>query len=199
MRFLAGVSMCALGIAAFAAAPMRADAAFSDALCPEATQFVVALSELRPAPPLGSVASGDPPQKIYETAHSITDAYDICAKRHLAAGDVEPGVHYAYMRGASFGIIEARALIALGRPGDAKTVLQNSKRLAQDVVDWRRSVSQNGSIIGSSGKDTRPSLYRDAAKEIVTAVDDALAKLNAPSAAPAGPAFTPPPKASPSR
>ena len=191
--------MCALGIAAFTAAPLRADAAYSDALCAEATQYVVALGTLRPAPPLGPTAGGDSPQRVYETAHGTTEAYDTCAKRHLSAANVEPGVHYAYVREASFGIIEARALIALGRPGDAKSVLQNGKRLAQDVVDWRRSISQNGSIIGSSGNDNRPSLYRDAAKEIVKTIDDALAQLNAPSPPPAGPAFAPAPKASPSR
>jgi hypothetical protein len=61
-------------------------------------------------------------------------------------------------------------------------VLQNSRRLAGDVFDWRSDTK-------------RPSNYHDAAKDIVDAADAMLAKLSAPaspaaSAAPA-PATTP--------
>ena len=172
MKVLSGV--LALAAAAVLLAPASqavADtAAFSDRLCPEATQYVVAL---------GKLTQTDTPQMVYDTAHATTNAYETCATRHLGDGKIEPQVHYAFTRQASFSIIEARALVALNRPADAKRVLQNSRRLAADVYDWR-----------SDSK--RPSNYHDAAKDIVDAVDAALAKLSAPAstAAPA-PASTP--------
>ena len=182
MRFATGALVLA---AILVCAPSaRADAAFSDQLCPEATQYVLAL---------GAMSQTDPAQKRYEALHATTNAYDTCAKRHLANAEVEPGAHYAYTRQASFGLVEARALIDLNRPADAKREIENSKRLAQEVFEWRRSISQAGSNISSSGSDTRPSIYRDAAKEIVAAANDMLAKLAAPAppAASAAPAPTP--------
>ncbi len=164
----------------------RADAAFSDQLCPEATQYVVAL---------GTMSQKDPPQKQYDALHAATSAYDTCAKRHLANASVEPGVHYAFTRQASFGLVEARALIALNRTADAKREIENSKRLAQDVADWRQSFLQGGSNIASSGSDNRPSIYREAAKEIVAKANEMLVQLAA-SAAPgasAAPAASPHP------
>ncbi len=184
MRLTPGVFIVALGIAALGLPAVRADAAFSDKICPEATQYVVALGQLKPT---------DSQQAIYDAAHATTTAYDNCAKRALSNGDVEPGVHYAWTREAGFAMLEARALAALNRPADAKAVLLNAKRMAQDVYDWRRSMGQNGAVIASSGSDTRPSMYRDSAKEIIAAADDMLAKLAAPAAAPppAAPASTP--------
>jgi hypothetical protein len=192
MRLLAGALTCAFGIAAFGLTVSRADAAFSDKLCPEATQYVIALGQLPP---------NDPPQRIYDAAHATTAAYDSCAKRHLTDAKIEPGVHYAYTREAGFAMLEARALVALNRPSDAKAVVLNAKRLAQDVFEWRRSIDQNGSYISSSGSDNRPSIYRDAAKDVITAADDMLAKLSAvPAAAPAPAASAAPaPASSPHR
>ncbi len=166
----------ALVLVLAAAASERADAAFSDQQCPEATQYVVALGSVKPSDP----------QAVYAAVHAVTNAYDICAKRELADGNVEPGVHYAYTREASYQIVEARALAAMNRPDDAKAVAQNAKRLAQDVFDWRRSYQQSssGNSIGSSGSDTRPSAYRDSAKDILAAANDMLAKF-APAPAPA--------------
>ena len=60
--------------------------------------------------------------------------------------------------------------------------IETSKRLAQDVFDWRQSIGQNGSVIASSGKDNRPSIYHDAAADIVAAANDMLAKLAASQA-----------------
>ncbi len=164
----------------------RADAAFSDQLCPEATQYVVAL---------GTMSQTDPPLKRYDALHATTRAYDTCAKRHLTNAKIEPGVHYAYTRQASFGLVEAQALIDLNRPTDAKREIENSKRLAQDVADWRQSIAQGGSNISSSGSDNRPSIYREAAKEIVAKANEMLVQLAA-SAAPgasAAPAASPHP------
>nr|MDQ6925208.1 hypothetical protein [Candidatus Eremiobacteraeota bacterium] len=172
MRLLPGV--LALAAAAVLLVPAsRSDAAFSDQICPEATQYVVAL---------GTMTRTDPPQKQYDALHAATSAYETCAKRKLTDAKIEPDLHYAYTRQASFGIVAARALLAMNRPAEAKRELENSKHLAQEVFDWRRSISQSGSVISSSGSDNRPSIYRDAAKDIVAAADDMLNKLAAPAA-----------------
>ena len=93
-------------LAATSSEPARA--AFSDALCPEASQYVNALGALHAAPPLGNAAGGASPQAVYDAVHATTSAYDTCAKRHLGDANVEPGVHYAYTREAAFSILEAR-------------------------------------------------------------------------------------------
>jgi hypothetical protein len=184
MRLLSGALV--LAVAALLCIPAsRADAAFSDKLCPEATQYVLAV---------GAVSQNDTPQKQYDALHAAVNAYDTCGKRHLASAEIEPGVHYAYTRQASFGVVEARALLALNRTADAKRELENSKRLAQDVVEWKQSYNQSGANIASSGSDNRPSIYRDAAKEVLAAANDMLAKLAAPAAS-AIPAPAPSPHA----
>ena len=191
MRLSTGVLVIA-GFVMLGAPAVPAAAAFSDALCPEATQYVIAL---------GQLSQSDPPQKIYDAAHAATAAYETCAKRHLADGNVEPGVHYAYTRWSSFTIVEARALLAMNRTSEAKATLENGKRLAADVVDWRRSLGQNGGNRPgeANSRDNRPSYYRDSAKEILDAANAMLAKLNAPQApsAPSGPALSPGPRSSP--
>lgn len=189
MRLLTGGLSFAVGAAMLAACAVPASAAFSDQLCPEATQYVVAITSL----PRNETA-----QKVYDAAHATTTAYDVCAKRHLADANIEPGVHYAYTRQASYDVVEARALLALNRPADAKAVLENAKRLAQDVFDWRRSINQNGAVIASSGSDNRPSVYHNAAKEIVDSANEMLAKLAAPAPSASGaPAANPAPRPSP--
>jgi hypothetical protein len=174
MKVFSGVlALAACAVLFVPASPAGAQAtAFSDKLCPEATQYVVAL---------GKLTSSDTPQQVYDAAHATTNAYETCATRYLGNGQIEPQVHYAYTRQASFSIIEARALVALNRPADAKRVLQNSRRLASDVFDWR------------SGSK-RPSNYQEAAKDIIEAADASLAKLSAPApAASAAPAPSPTP------
>ncbi|MDB5027777.1 MAG: hypothetical protein JWO66_1466 [Candidatus Eremiobacteraeota bacterium] len=172
MKIVTGVLAVAAAVA-FAAIPAaRADAAFSDQLCPEATQYVVALT---------SMGQNDPPQKVYDAAHAASSAYASCARRQLSDNKIEPGVHYAYTRQAGFSVVEARALLALNRPAEAKAVLENSKRLAADVFDWRRPLS----TVDPGSKDTRPSIYHNAAQEILDSTNAMLAKLTAvPAAAP---------------
>ncbi len=180
MNVLSGV--LTLAVAAVLLVPAsRADAQaapFSDRLCPEATQYVVAL---------GKLTQSDTPQQVFEAAHATTNAYETCATRYLGNGLIEPQVHYAYTRQASFSIIEARSLVALNRIADAKRVLQNSRRLASDVFDWRSDTNAK-----------RPSNYHDAAKDIVDAADAMLAKLSATAAPPVATA-APAPAPSPHR
>lgn len=204
MRLLPGALALAVAAGVVAAvSPAPAGAAFSDALCPEATQYVLAIGTLRAAPPLGTTAGGDPPQAVYDAVHATTSAYDSCAKRLLGNANIEPGVHYAYTRQAQFLVLEARALLALNRPSEAKAVAQNARRLADDVVGWRRSYNQSGSVIASSDKDTRPSAYAASARDIVTAADQLLATLTNVTASSPSPsasaAASPAPAASPHR
>jgi len=192
MRNSTGAFVCALALGVLAFPVARADAAFTDIVCPEATQYVVAM---------GTLKQTDPPQRVYDAANAAATAYDLCAKRQLADANLEPGVHYAYTREAGLAIVAARALVALNRQNDAKATVLNAKRLAQDVVDWRRSIQQNGSVITSSGSNNQPSAYRDAARDIVTAADQMLANLTAVQASSPAPAASavPAPAATPHR
>jgi hypothetical protein len=173
MRRATGSLAFAVAAAVVAACAARAGAAapapFADTICPEAAQYVTTLRTLTPA---------DPPLKISDASHAVSAAYETCAKRKLSDQDVEPGVHYAYTREAAFEVLEARALLAQNRPADAKAVLENSRRLASDVFEWRRPLGPND----AGAKDTRPSLYQSSAKDVLDAVNALLAKLNAPPA-----------------
>ncbi len=175
MKAFSGVlALAAAAVLLASASRAEAQAAYSDKLCPEATQYVVAL---------GKLTQTSTAQQVYDTAHATTGAYETCATRYLGNGQIEPQLHYAYTRQASYAIVEARALLALNRPADAKRVLQTSRRLAGEVFDWR--------------SDSKlPANYHDAAKEIIDVADAMLAKLSAPAAA-ASPA--PAPAASPHR
>ncbi|HWT05133.1 MAG TPA: hypothetical protein VN224_05205 [Xanthomonadales bacterium] len=169
-------SACSLGPVS-AAAP-----GFSDAICPEATQYVLVV---------GKLSKDDPPQRIYDAAQGATDAYQRCAKTKLSNGNAE-GQHYADTRGSSFAVVASRALIALNRPEDARRELELWRPLAQQVVDWR-----SGSVLSAVGHapaaaadiqedvatvsrgDHRNSAYRDSAKEIVAAIDAEVARIDA--------------------
>ena len=171
----------ALVIIACSFGPVSAEApAFKDAICPEATQYVLAV---------GKLTKDDPPQRIYEGAQGASDAYQRCSKEKLSSGNPE-GQHYADTRGSSFAVLAARALIALNRPEDARRELTQWRPLAQQVVDWRSgSVASaqghapvgemQGDVASVSRGDHRNSVYRDSAKEIVVAIDAELARIDA--------------------
>jgi hypothetical protein len=170
------LSACCFG-PALAAAP-----GFSDAICPEATQYVLAI---------GKLSKDDPPQRIYDAAQAATDAYQRCSKNKLSSGNSE-GQHYADTRGSSFAVLAARSLVVLNRLEDARRELALWRPLAQQVVDWR-----SGSVLSAVGHapaaaadvqedvasvsrgDHRNSAYRDSAKEIVAAIDAELARIDA--------------------
>jgi hypothetical protein len=159
-----GVVACSFG---------RAGAAgFTDGICPEATQYVIAAGKLR---------RDDPPQTVYQAAQAATDAYERCSKDKLSNGAHEPQ-HYADTRAAGFAVLAARALIALNRLDDARNELQHWRPLAQQVVDWKSettaftSADPNGFPV-TGGGDHRASLYRASAMEIVVAVDAELAEV----------------------
>jgi hypothetical protein len=152
----------------------RAGAAgFADGICPQATQYVIAAGKLR---------QDDPPQRVYEAAQAVTDAYAQCSKEKLSSGFREPQ-HYADTRAAAFAVLAARALVAMDRLDEARSELQHWRPLAQQVVDWKgetsayQSADPNGYAV-TVGADNRTSLYRASAKEIVAAMDTELAAID---------------------
>ncbi|HWT05134.1 MAG TPA: hypothetical protein VN224_05210 [Xanthomonadales bacterium] len=160
-----------------------ADAGFSDAICPEATQYVLAVGKLR---------KDDPPQRIYDSTQAATDAYQRCSKDKLSNGFRE-AQHYADTRGSSFAVLAARALIALNRADEARRELALWRPLAQQVVDWQSetqtSVSghkpgeepspMSGEVGTVTRGDHRRSMYAGSAKEIVAAIDAEIGRIDA--------------------
>ena len=154
---------------------------FSDVICPEATQYVIAV---------GKLTKDAPPQRIYDVVQPAVDAYQRCSKEKLANGFREPQ-HYADVRGAGLAVVAARALGALNRPDDARRELLQWRPLAQQVVDWQSETQTTvqghnrtevethmpDPVTNTVSSDHRPSVYRQSAKEIVVAIDEELTKL----------------------
>jgi hypothetical protein len=162
------------------------DAGFSDVICPEATQYMVAAGKLK---------KDDPPQHVYETMQAAVEAYERCSKGKLSNGFRE-AQHYADTRAAGLAVVAARTLIALNRPDDARRELQQWRPLVQQVVDWKAETEtmaaghkpqddSSGDKVsvpradapGARQGDNRPSMYRASAKEIVVAIDAELGKI----------------------
>jgi hypothetical protein len=157
---------------------------FADSICPEATQYVIAV---------GKLTKSDPAQKVYDAAQATVDAYARCSKDKLANGSREPE-HYADARSAQFAVLAARALILLDRRDDARRELKQYRALAQNVVDWQsetgvvapahKPTQGEGAEVSAGGgpenlsNSRRGSLYRATAKEIVAAIDEVLAQLD---------------------
>jgi len=194
-RQFAGLLVFALACGGVCAGTASAaEGNFADSICPEATQYVIAV---------GKLAKDEPAQKVYDAAQAAVDAYGRCSKDKLSNGFREPQ-HYADTRGASFAVLAARALILLNRPDDARRELKQYRAIAQNVVDWQsetetpygggaprmtQSGDQMASRVSSGGRDStsnsrRPSLYRNAAKEIVANIDELLAQLDEHAAHP---------------
>ena len=187
MRILTVAGMAFVVVAFSCGQASAATGGFSDVICPEATQYVVAVGKLR---------KDDPPQRIYDAAQPAVDAYQRCSKEKLANGFREPQ-HYADVRAGGLAVIAARALIALNRPEDAKRELLQWRPLVQQVVDWQSETqttvqghnrtekvdaanAQSGlpePATNTVNSDHRPSVYRASAKEIVVAIDEELGKL----------------------
>jgi len=162
-----------LALAAAACGPALAvQPAFSDTICPEGTQYVLAVGKAR---------VDDPPQRIYDVAHAASEAYARCSSQKLAYGFRE-AQHYADVRSAQFAVVAARALIALGRLDEARSMLTFHRARAQQVVEWVteptafNSAHAGGSAVATAG-DNRASMYRTSAREIVQAADEQLAAI----------------------
>jgi len=174
-----------LTVALIASACVGAVAAppgFSDTICPEATQYVLAVGRLN---------NDAPPQRIYDVVQPAVDAYQRCSKDKLANGFRE-AQHYADTRAAGLAVVASRALIALNRPDDARRELLQWRPLAQQVVDWQSETQTTvqghnrresdtklpDPVTNTVNSDHRPSMYHAAAKEIVTAIDAEIAHLD---------------------
>ena len=193
MRSLRAVLAALAVCAAMFDAPARAHAVqpgFSDVICPEATQYVLAVGKLR---------TDDAPQRIYDAAQAAADVYALCSKDKLAYGFRE-AQHYADTRGSGFGVVAAQALISLNRLDEARRELLHCRELAQQVVDWQTETEayQTANVHlepRTIPSDHRPSMYRAAAKAVVAAADIALAEVERRAGIPrrqAGPAVTEP-------
>ena len=161
-----GVNAAALG-SAFADVP-----GFKDAICPEGTRYVLEVGKIR---------TDDPPERIYAAAHAAAQAYATCSTQKLAYGFRE-AQHYADVRRAGFGVVAARALIAMRRFDEARAELVSDRVMAQNVIDWMTETQAYGSAnvhveqVAIAG-DHRPSMYRAAARDVVASADEALAEL----------------------
>jgi hypothetical protein len=166
MRIAAIVVVFFVGFGARVGAAAQ-PALYADVLCPESVQRVQAMSKMKAA---------DPPAAVYEAVRAAMDAYQVCLERQLGDGNIEPGVHYAQLREAQFGVLAGRALAALGRVEDARTELERDRKLAANVAEWQ--YSNSGSNIGvNKGTYGQYSVYRDTAKDVVAAADAELARL----------------------
>jgi hypothetical protein len=178
MRILKAVLVVALAAGECTIAG-AAEPGFSDTICPEATQYVLAV---------GKVRKDDPPQRVYDAAQAATNAYERCSRDKLSNGFRE-AQHYADTRASAFAVVAARALVALNRSADARRELEHWRPLAAQVVDWEsetqtsvqghRPVGDIQSAGGTvTGSDHRKSMYHDSAKEIVAAIDAEIAKID---------------------
>lgn len=166
----------AFALGAAAASPATGAGAaqgFSDAICPEATHYVLAV---------GRVRTDDAPERIYAVAQAAADAYSRCSRDKLAYGFRE-AQHYADTRGAGFAVVAACALIAMHRFDDARSLLLHWRPLAQQVVDWQTETEAYASANVHTdsvtiASDHRPSMYRASAREIVQSADQALSEVD---------------------
>jgi len=145
---------------------------FTDAICPEGTHYVLEVGKLR---------IDDPPERIYAAAHAAAQAYTTCSTQKLAYGFHE-AQHYADVRRAGFGVVAARALIAMRRYDEARAELLRDRAMAQNVADWITETEAFGTANVHSEPvtipgDHRPSMYRASAREIVLSADEALAEV----------------------
>ncbi|HYW55095.1 MAG TPA: hypothetical protein VE826_14075 [Dongiaceae bacterium] len=193
VRTLTAALLLAAAAVAQSAPAGAAPGGFSDVICPGATQYVMAAGKLR---------IDDAPERIYEAAQAAADAYTRCSKEKLSDGFRE-AQHYADTRSSSFGVVAARALIAMNRLDEARRELVRSRTIAQQVVDWHmeteayQSADVNGTAVTIPGDNRRRSMYRQSAQEIVASADQALeeverrAALSRRQASPPAPAPTP--------
>ena len=168
---LAVLAALAVNAAAFGTAAATVPG-FTDAICPEGTHYVLEVGKLR---------VDDAPERIYAAAHAAAQAYATCSSQKLSYGYRE-AQHYADVRRAGFGVVAARALVAMRRYDEARAELLHDRAVAQNVADWLTETEAFGTAnvhieqVVVAG-DHRPSMYRASAREIVLSADEALAEV----------------------
>lgn len=187
----------AAALALVAVAPAaRAAERYSDAICPEATAKVIEFTDLGAQAKINLV-------DLRNSTHAVIDRYDSCAKQKLSDGYVEPKMHYAQTRAASFLVVAARIEAKIQDFGAAQADLDRAKSLASEVSDWMPTSQTFSSSNKASGNDsgrntdTRPSYYRESAKEILTSITDVQAMIPKLQVQPTADAPAPKPTAKP--
>jgi hypothetical protein len=158
--------------------PVRVPAAerFSDQICPQATLKVIAFTEMGAQP---KINLGD----LRKVTHEVVDRYDDCTKQKLADGYIEPKMHYAQTRAASFLVVAARVEANMTDFDTAQADLDRARSLATEVRDWTpmsQSYSTSNMAAGmSSDRNTskRESDYKEAAKAILVSIPEAQALI----------------------
>ena len=152
LAIVSGILTCALA----GAVPAQAAERFSDVICPQATPKVVEFTEMGAQAKINLV-------DLRNLTHAVVDRYDDCAKQKLSDGYVEPKMHYAQTRAASFLVIAARIEARIQDYDGAQADLNRAKDLASEVSEWRPVDLRSYS---------RPSYYQDSAKEILASLPD---------------------------
>jgi len=173
--------------------PSPGVAGFSDAICPRAVPKVVAF---------GEAGQSNDPAKIAAAAKDAAAAYRQCASDAQSTVNVavEPTVNYDKTRAAQFLVVAGRAETVLKDAKSATADLADARKLATDVAEWQpqsQTFHMSSGLAGNSSdrnSDRNGSRYKDAAKEIVTAADQALANLGVSPAPAASPAAAASPK-----
>ena len=157
---------------------VAAEPGFSDTICPEAVPYVIEVGKLR---------KDDSPQRVFDAVQAATDAYERCSRDKIFS-NVREAQNYADTRAAGFAVAAARSLVALNRIDDARRELTFWRPLVQQVVDWKSETqpigppNARGAEVTPQGataptSDHRHSLYYDAAKAVVAAIDAELARI----------------------
>jgi len=152
------------GVLAYAlagAVPAQAADRFSDVICPQATPKVVEFTEMGAQPKINLV-------DLRNLTHAVVDRYDDCAKQKLSDGYIEPKMHYAQTRAASFLVIAARIEAKIQDYDGAQADISRARDLASEVSEWRPVDLRSYS---------RPSYYQDSAKEILASLPDVRAMI----------------------
>lgn len=159
-------------------APVAAPAAerFSDPLCPQATLKVIEFTEIGAQPKINLA-------DLRKVTREVVDRYDDCTKQKLADGYIEPKMHYAQTRAASFLVVVARVEANMTDFDAAQTDLDRAQSLATEVRDWTpmsQSYTTSGTAAGmSSDRNTsrRDSDYKESAKAILASIPAAQALI----------------------
>ena len=164
-RVVIAAGALALGLTANLPAAGAAER-YSDAICPQATSKVVEFQEMGAQAKINLV-------DLATLTHGVVDRYDDCVKQKLSDGYIEPKMHYAQTREASFLVIAARLEAKMQDYGNAQSDLDRAKSLANEVYEWR----PQSSLAASTTSRIRPSDYANSAKEILDSINDAQGSI----------------------
>lgn len=159
-RFAITAGTIALAIISSAPSAYAAEQ-FSDVVCSQATQKVNEYNDMGAQQKINLV-------ELRDRTHAVIERYDNCARQKLSDGYIEPKMHYAQTRAASFLVVAARIEATIHDYDSAQTDLNRAKSLASEVADWRPFDTRSRA---------RPSLYEESAREILASIPEAQALI----------------------